>query len=390
MYPIILVVLYAFTGAVTAGAQLAHVSGTVADNGKPLAGVQVLYKSASSGRTFKFKTNSKGEFASIGVPDDTYTVTVIDADGKTLITHDDIGVGEGGGDIENVLTIDLTKGITVRTPKGASIGGGAGGKTDTFKGGNDKDSRAGTKKEGPSISKEEMDRLKGEREKALGENALIAQLNPALQAKDWATAEPILTKLIAMNPSRWDYQQALGNAQVSQGKFDEAVATFEKAIPIAENANKGDPKADPAKTKAGVAQMLTTEGNAYLKLKKNDKAIDAYTKAASMDPNPATAYFNLCATQYNAGNTEGALPACDKAIAADPNRPDAYFIKGSLLMGSSTMDKAGKLQAPAGTAEALNKYLELAPDGPHATDVKEMLQAIGAKIETTYHERKKK
>ena len=79
-----------------------------------------------------------------------------------------------------------------------------------------------------------------ERNKAINENTLIAQLNPALQAKDWATAEPILTKLIAMNPNRWDYQQALGNAQFGEGKFEEAVATYEKAIPIAENASKGD------------------------------------------------------------------------------------------------------------------------------------------------------
>jgi tetratricopeptide (TPR) repeat protein len=109
-----------------------------------------------------------------------------------------------------------------------------------------------------------------------------------------------------------------------------------------------------------------------------------------MDPNPGTAYFNLCATQYNSGNTQGALASCDKAIAADPNRPDSYFIKGSLLMGDSKQGKDGKLEAPAGTAEALNKYLELAPDGPHANDVKQMLAFIGAKVETTYKEKKKK
>jgi tetratricopeptide (TPR) repeat protein len=192
-----------------------------------------------------------------------------------------------------------------------------------------------------------------------------------------------------MNPARWDYLQALGNAQLSLGKNDEAVATYEKAIPLADAA-KNDAKSDPAKAKAAVAQMLTNEGNAYLKLKQNDKAIESYTKAASLDPNTGTAYFNLCATQYNSGNTQGALAACDKAIAADPNKADAYFIKGSLMLGESKMDKEGKLQAPPGTSESLNKYLELQPDGPHAADVKAMLQAIGAKIETTYKERKKK
>jgi hypothetical protein len=60
------------------------------------------------------------------------------------------------------------------------------------------------------------------------------------------------------------------------------------------------------------------------------------------------------------------------------------------MMGDSKQDKDGKLIAPPGTAEALNKYLELAPDGGHANDVKQMLAFIGAKIETTYKEKKKK
>lgn len=393
MYPMILVVLYAFTGAITASAQLAHVSGTVTDNDKPQAGVQVIYKSATSGRTFKFKTNSKGEFASIGVPDDTYTVTVIDAGGKTVLTQDNVGVGEGGGDIENVITIDLTKGVTVKTPKGASIGGGAGGRTDTFKGGDPKESKAGTKKEGSGVSKEEMERLKAEHDKGVNLNALITQYNAALTAKNWQESADTMQKMITIDPNRWEFQKALGDAQLNLGKYDDAVASYEKALPLAQNAKpdpKGDQKAEAAKIKTGIAQILTNEGNAYLKLKKNPEAIAAYTKAAEMDPNPGTAYFNICATQYNAGNTDGALAACDKAITADPNRADAYFIKGSLLIGQSTMDKEGKLQAPKGAAEALNKYLELAPDGGHANDVKQMLAAIGAKIETTYHEKKKK
>ena len=329
------------------------VQGKVTDGGKPVPDAQVTLTNVDNGRTFKMKTDKNGQFTGVGIPFGTYDEEVASATGEKRFKRKVQVLGEGGA--VDDLSVELTSG-----------------------------------KPGAGPSKEELEKMKADREKAISENALIAQLNPALQAKDWATAEPILTKLIAMNPNRWDYQQALGNAQFGEGKFDEAVATFDKAIPVAENATKTDPKADPAKAKAAVAQMLTNEGNAYLKLKKNDKAIEAYNKAASMDPNPATAYFNICATQYNSGNTQGALTACDKAIAADPNRADAYFIKGSLMLGDSKQDKDGKLQAPAGTSEALNKYLELAPDGPHANDVKAMLQAIGAKIETTYHEKKKK
>src|SRR5262249_49135467 len=157
-------------------------------------------------------------------------------------------------------------------------------------------------------------------------------------------------------------------------KYQEAVDSYEKGIQLAEasaggNAPKqGGSAPDPAKAKAAIGPMLTGKGNALLKLGKNKEAVEAFTKAAAKDPNPAPAYCTLCATQYTPATPEAAPAAVDKAITADPARADAYFIKGSLMMGSSTMDKQGKLQAPSGTAEALNKYLELAPDGPHAND----------------------
>jgi hypothetical protein len=86
----------------------------------------------------------------------------------------------------------------------------------------------------------------------------------------------------------------------------------------------------------------------------------------------------------------GALDACGKAIAADPNKADAYFIKGSVLIGESKTDASGKLIAPPGAAEALKRYLQLAPNGAHADDVKQMLSVIGSKVDTTYKKGKGK
>ncbi len=342
-------------GAATAWSQttVARVQGRITDGGNPLANADVVLTSSDTGKTYKFKTDKNGQFSGVGVTFGIYEEEITNASGEKVYKSKIQVADQKQGEPDD-LSADVA-------PKPGS---------------------------GPS--KEELEKMKADREKALSENALIAQLNPALQAKNWEVAEPILQKLIVANPNRWEYQQALGNAQLNLGKFDEAIATYEKAIPLAQNSTKTDSKADPAKVKAGVSQMLSSEGSAYLKLKKNDKAIEAFTKSAEMDPNPGAAYFNICATQYNSGNTQGALAACDKAIAADPNKADAYFIKGSLMMGDSKQDKDGKLQAPAGTAEALNKYLELAPDGPHANDVKQMLTFIGAKIETTYKEKKKK
>src|ERR1051326_7482486 len=330
------------------------VKGTVKQGGKPLANAQVVLTNLNNGRTYKMKTDNGGQFEGVGIMFGDYEQEIISATGEKLYKTKWHITGEGGA----------VQDLSVEVTSGAAAGG---------------------------PSKEEVEKIKAEREKAMNQNAIIAQLNPALQAKNWAAAEPLLLQLVSMNPNNWEYQQALGNAQLNLGKLDESVATFEKAIPLAQSAAEAkDPKADPAKAKSAVAAMLNNEGAAYTKLKQPQKAVDAYTKAAAMDPNPGTAYFNLCATQYNTGNTQGALAGCVKAIAADPNRADAYYIKGSLMMADSKQDKDGKLTAPPGTAEALNKYLELSPDGPHANDVKQMLAYIGAKIETTYKEKKKK
>jgi tetratricopeptide (TPR) repeat protein len=346
-------------GAVTAWTQAtaARVEGTITNAGKPLADAQVVFTNKDNGKTFKYKTDKNGQYVGYGMPFGQYDQEIISATGDKLYKKPVNIVSENGTTL-NRLSVDVSSG-----------GSGQ-----------------------PAISKEEMEKLKAEHDKGVSMNALINQYNTAQQAKNWQGAADILKQMIAAEPNRWDYQQALGNMQFNMGNYEEAAATYEKVIPMAENASKTDPKNDPAKTKAAISQMLDSEASSYVKLKKTDKAVEAYTKAAELSPNPATAYWNLCATEYNVGDMKGAAAACDKAIAADPNKADAYFIKGSVLIGLSEgkLDSNGHYIALPGTKEAFNKYLELAPDGPHAGEVKQMMEMLGAKIETTYKDKKKK
>jgi tetratricopeptide (TPR) repeat protein len=207
------------------------------------------------------------------------------------------------------------------------------------------------------------------------ESTLVTQAQAAMDAHNWQAAETAFRQLVAMAPARWEYLEGLGAAQFNLGRYEDALASYEKALPLARRSAEAA-NDNSAKAKIAVAQMLTMEGNVFVKLRKTPQAIDAFTKAAALSPNPAVAYFNLCATSYNAGNTEAALAACDKAIAADPTKADAYFIKGSVMLGNGTVGQKGKFVVPRGTVEALNKYLELQPNGAHAADVKEMLNAI--------------
>jgi tetratricopeptide (TPR) repeat protein len=366
-------------------AQTTQVEGKITDSGKALTGATVTLTNLGTNRNFKTKSDKNGNIQMVGVPVGDYEVEVTGSDGDKLYKQ------------KMTISPDQTSGVA-QVMIDVSQGGSAGNQgkqnqpAQTGQPAQPGQPGQGTGQQQPKYTKEQIEEIKKQNEKAQNFNALIQQVNTALAAKNWQDAVTPLQQLIEGDPTNWQYYSGLGDAQTNLEQYDQAVETYQKGIQAAQNNTTVDPKnpiTDPARKKAGIGHMLTSEGNDYLKLHKNKEAVDAYTQAASMDPNPGVAFFNLCATQYNTGNTEGALDACDKAIAADPNKADAYFIKGSLMIASSKTDKDGKVVAPPGTAETLNKYLQLAPDGPHAKDVKDMLTYIGSTVENTYKKKGK-
>jgi tetratricopeptide (TPR) repeat protein len=231
-------------------------------------------------------------------------------------------------------------------------------------------------------------------------NDLLAQINGATQAKDWQKAKDLVGDALALDaeitaqhpgvnyPSnRHILYKTLGDADLYLGQYQDAVNAYETSAGLTQSliaANSGEQveaKAAATALRRTLGQVLTNEGNAYLKLHKNKEAMECYRRtaeiASQIDPKmAATAWFNLCATLYNMGDVDATPAACDKAIAADPTRADAYFVKGSVLIAQSKLDVNGKVVAPPGTIDVLNKYLELAPNGSHAADVRQMLQYV--------------
>jgi tetratricopeptide (TPR) repeat protein len=181
-------------------------------------------------------------------------------------------------------------------------------------------------------------------------------------ARNWPQAADAYRKLTALSP-RAEYFRGLGDAEANRGQYQAALDAYDKGYKAVKN------------DRATEAALLMGMGNSFVRLKRNGEAVAAYTRAAGTSPTPGVAWFNLCALQYNMGQLKPALDACNKAIQADPARADAYFVKGSIMVGDATTGKGNKLVFPPGTVEALKKYLELAPNGPHAADVKEMLDA---------------
>jgi len=252
----------------------------------------------------------------------------------------------------------------------------------------------------PKPSTEE---IKAVNAKIVALDDLLAQINGAKEAKDWQKAKELVGEALvldaetaAQHPSfrsqsnRHILYKALGDANLYLGQYQEAINAYETSVGLLQNkiaANTGDQadaKSGATELRRILGQALTSEGNAYLKLRNTKEATGCYQRAAetasAIDPkSAATAWFNLCATLYNAGEADAVPAACDKAIAADPTRADAYFVKGSVLIGQSKIGVNGKVVAPPGTIEVLKKYLELAPEGPHAAEVKQMLEFANGK-----------
>jgi tetratricopeptide (TPR) repeat protein len=172
------------------------------------------------------------------------------------------------------------------------------------------------------------------------------------------------------------------DAAVTQ-KYDAAAASYKKGVEL----NAASKKPSPEAAAAGYNQL----GQTYAKMGNAKDSADAYEMAAkAMPANASMYYFNEAATLYNAGKLPEAEAAADKAIAADPKKAEAYYIKGQSLIPQATVDpKTQKVVAPPGCVEAYQTYLELAPDGPHAADVKGILEGIGEQVKSTYKAPKK-
>lgn len=165
----------------------------------------------------------------------------------------------------------------------------------------------------------------------------------------------------------------LANEQIKSGATEEALATCDRALAAAEKEKPADGQPDTA-WRDERSKIYIAQGNAYLKLHRNDDAVESYNRSAELAANPAISYFNICAVLYNSGLMEKAIPACRRSVQVDPSRANAWFILGSALFTSAPMDAKGNATITDETRTALNKYLELEHDGPHAADVRAMLQ----------------
>jgi tetratricopeptide (TPR) repeat protein len=368
----ILPLLLVLVAGLYAPRALAQTTGTVKGvckdaDGKPIAQAEVEWASSESGHKYQLKTNNKGEYFSLGIVPGKYNVKLT-KDGKELFHLNGVPVGLD----ETVQDFDLKKEQAVAaqaqgmTPEQAKARAEAAAK-----------SAAETKTVG----------------------TLNEKLNAAKTASDAGDYDTAIATLIEANQidgTRDLLWFKLGDAYrlsapkladpaEKQKRYELAVTNFQKAIDL-RTASEAEQK-EPDNNKK-LAAYYNNLADAYNRSHKIDDAVAAYNKAIQLDPAGAGGYwFNIGAVLTNAGKVDEAIAAFDKVIAIDPTKADAYYQKGVNLLGKAVL-KGDKMVAPDGTAEAFQKYLEIAPTGPYAQPAKDMLASIGASVETGFGKKK--
>ncbi|MFZ0394764.1 MAG: tetratricopeptide repeat protein [Terracidiphilus sp.] len=223
--------------------------------------------------------------------------------------------------------------------------------------------------------------------------AIDAKVEEIKTAK-YTDADELMSKDTAAKPDAAILWAQLGQAQLGLKKYDDAEASFKKALDLETKSPKPQLEVQGL-AQSGLGAALAREG-------KVDDAEAAYDAAAKINPPKAPFYLkNETVIFYQQGNTAAQVATADKAIAADPNPDDPnlaviYYLKGQGLVGNATMapdpknPKAQIIVLPPGCAEAYQKYLELAPNGPYSADAKGILAQAGQTISSTYKANKKK
>jgi tetratricopeptide (TPR) repeat protein len=310
-------------------AQNRIVKGKVQDEkGNPIKGATVLIQGTDVKREYKVQTDKKGEYFYMGIPFGEYRIIVR-------------AQGFAPDYVRNVKPS-----ISAETENNFTLKAGPDHKLDF------------------ELTTDERQRLQQDAEKAQKQRQSAAEvkanfdagLTLAQQGK-YDEAVEAYKKALEKDPDQPYVLANMADALAKGNKLPEALAAYEKAISM-----KSD---DPS--------IYQNMGVLLGKMGKTAESQEAFKKAASMAAamNPAAAaqnYYNMGATLVNSGKAAEAAEAFKQAIAADANFAEAYYQLGICLSSNqATIPDAIK---------SLQKYVEISKNAEQVEVAKQIITAL--------------
>ena len=341
----------AFLPAFAGAQETAKIHGHAQDPANaPIANGQITLSTDGKTALYTFTTDANGDYKGDGIKPGTYYITLYAKPGQAVDRFDNVKIAAGADTLQD-FDLSRPEYVNKLPPE-------------------QKKALEEAKKKNAEINKENQN---------VGKlNDLLKQARAANAAKKYDEAATDMTQATTLKPDAAVLWLELGIAQTGLKKYDDAATSLKKAMDLDTASKKPNPEIQAADDNA--------LGEVYANTNKIPDATASYDAAAKLQPaNAAMFYTNETIVLSRAGQPDATIAAADKAIAADPSKPIPYYLKGQALISKATVDpKTQKIVAPPGTADAYNKYLELAPNGPMAPEAKAIMAEIGEKVNSKY------
>ena len=144
------------------------------------------------------------------------------------------------------------------------------------------------------------------------------------QTAQWRDNETLWTHALACTTNNDVAHCNLGDALAEQGRLDEAIAHFRRAVEI-----------EPS-----YANAHNNLGNALLRKGSLDEAIVHFKKAAAIQPGFAVTHYNLGNALFRKGEVDEAIAAFEKALQLAPQFAEAHNNLGAALLRKGRADEA--------------------------------------------------
>jgi protein O-mannosyl-transferase len=169
---------------------------------------------------------------------------------------------------------------------------------------------------------------------------LIALLSASyVQTKYWKDSVTLWTRTLACTPGSYIAHCNLGIALADEGKSDEAIQHFHKALQI---------NPDDAKSINNLGKVFMTQG-------KLDEAMGYFNHALQIKPDDVKTLNNLGVALADEGKLDDATRELDQVLKLDPNFADACYNLGNVLILRGFLDEA---------IESYRRAIEINPDLP--------------------------
>ncbi len=179
--------------------------------------------------------------------------------------------------------------------------------------------------------------------------------------KIWKNDYTLWSDVVRKSPQKWRPNNNLGNYLFSQGRYEEAVEMFKKALQI-----KPD---DP--------NEHNVLGSVYLHLKRFDEAAREFKMALSLNPMHIEARYNLGGVLSFQGKVNEAIEEYKKLLSINPTYIDAYYNLGIIFYHEGNIE------------EAVTNFLKVVSLNPAYVDASERLATcymiLGKETESKIH-----